>query len=88
MCHWDRVEYICGCIKRTEFYQCAERGGSNVKCKPIIDGKPKETAHFCDKHLVWPTAPEKFYQDSEGRWISDRKGEDGEAQQEQQQQQS
>jgi len=69
MCHWDRVIYHCGCIKRTEFSQCAKWKGSNVKCKPITDGKPKAADHLCVSHLVNPDAAQKFYLNDKGEYV-------------------
>lgn len=63
MCEWKQIRYTCGCVKNMEFVQCAERRGTNVKCKPIRKRVKRASANYCPGHLVNPTAPQKYYSD-------------------------
>jgi hypothetical protein len=35
MCTQWHIKHTCGCEKDSEYVQCAERIGANVKCKPV-----------------------------------------------------
>jgi hypothetical protein len=64
MCHRDMIKYTCGCVKEMEFFQCAERQGTNVKCMPVEKVLKREAANYCPNHLVNPTAARKKHAES------------------------
>ena len=61
MCTSKYIQYTCGCKKEMEIVQCAERQGTNVKCKPVTKELGKDTTNYCSKHLVKLDAPVKYY---------------------------
>lgn len=48
----EYVKYTCGCKQESEFKQCDERQGTNVKCDPIKKVLVGSVQHYCRKHLV------------------------------------
>lgn len=65
MCTSFYIQYTCGCRKEMEFVQCAERQGTNVKCKPVRKEPGKDSTNYCRGHLVNPDAPKKYFSDEE-----------------------
>ncbi|KAL3474534.1 hypothetical protein BJX99DRAFT_231498 [Aspergillus californicus] len=61
MCSSQFMLYTCGCKRESEFIQCLERRGSNVKCKPITKLPATRSMNYCEGHLVPPDAPKKYY---------------------------
>lgn len=55
-------------MKETEFVQCAERQGTNVKCDPVTKDLAKESTNYCS--LVKPDAPVK-YMDANGAIVEE-----------------
>jgi hypothetical protein len=37
-----------------KFEQCAERRGTNVKCKPVVKVLGEQAENYCAGHLVEP----------------------------------
>lgn len=52
MCHTKFIAYSCGCKTQSEFVQCAERQGTNLKCHPLGAGEVRQSGHYCANHLV------------------------------------
>lgn len=44
----------------SEFEQCLERQGTNVKCDPVRKTLRKNSENFCSRHLVEAEAEVKF----------------------------
>lgn len=67
MCTWHLIRYTCDCVKPMDFVQCltARNSGQNIKCKPIFREVSKMSTNYCPGHLVNPTAPKKYFSDSE-----------------------
>lgn len=65
MCTSFYITYTCGCKKETEFVQCTDRAGTNVKCNPIKKEPGKQSANYCKGHLVKPDAPKKYFSDED-----------------------
>ena len=52
MCTMFWVQYSCGCKRDTEFVQCQERSGTNVRCEMIQKKWSKNVDNYCRQHLV------------------------------------
>lgn len=48
-----------------EFVQCAERQGTNMKCKPVKKEPGKNSVNYYRGHLVNPDVPKKYFSDEE-----------------------
>lgn len=59
MCDSKYIQYTCGCKKETEFVQCDDRLGTNVRCHPLKKVLAKRAENFCSGHLVNPDAKVK-----------------------------
>lgn len=67
MCHNIMIKYSCDCIKKSEFVQCqvARDSRANIKCRPVRKEVSRQSANYCEGHLVYPTAAKKYFSDPE-----------------------
>ncbi|KAH7376416.1 hypothetical protein B0T11DRAFT_272294 [Plectosphaerella cucumerina] len=66
MCTSKYILYSCGCKKETEFVQCEERQGTNIKCEKIDKAWEKDSPHYCSGHLVKPGSRLKYTDQNRG----------------------
>ena len=70
MCTQYYIEYGCGCGINSEFAQCTNRNGTNVKCEnsEIQREKQKSSPSPCRAHLVGPNAAAKMHTLNSNNW--------------------
>ena len=60
VCTQFYIKYFCKCKKDSEFQQCDQYTGTNIRCSTITKEEQKQSPHSCKQHLVEPTAKQTF----------------------------